>query len=58
VVTTDQPHPSNWFGCEAEPVLPSGVAAMVRLALTEGWIPTASGSAFHLDRSAGFTPSL
>ncbi|MFD1661297.1 hypothetical protein ACFSL4_24590 [Streptomyces caeni] len=57
VVTTDQPHPSNWFGREAEPVLPSDVAAVVRLALSEGWIPTAPGSAFHLDRSAGFTPS-
>lgn len=51
VVTTDQPHP------EAEPVLPSGVAAAVRLALREGWAPTAPGSAFHLDQSSGFTPS-
>lgn len=56
VVTTDQPHPSNWIGREAEPVLPSGVAAAVRLALSEGWTPTAPGSAFHLDQSAGFTP--
>lgn len=30
VATTDQPHPSNWIGHEAEPVLPSGVAAAVR----------------------------
>lgn len=57
VVTTDQPHSSNWFGHEAESVLPSGVAAAVRLALSEGWTPTAPGSAFHLDQSAGFTPS-
>lgn len=57
VVTTDQPHLSNWLGREAEPVLPSDVAAAVRLALREGWTPTAPGSAFHLDQSAGFTPS-
>jgi len=57
VVTTDQPHPSNWIGSEAEPVLPSGVAAAVRLALREGWTPTTSGSAFHLDQFANFTPS-
>ncbi|MFF9034072.1 hypothetical protein ACF090_01190 [Streptomyces sp. NPDC014892] len=57
VVTTGQPHSSNWIGREAEPVLPSGVAAAVRLALRMGWSPTTPGSAFHLDRSAGFTPS-
>ncbi|MCE3036025.1 hypothetical protein [Streptomyces sp. CMSTAAHL-2] len=56
-VTIDQPHPSNWIGREAAPVLPSGVAAAVRFALREGWTPTASGSLFHLDQSAGFTPS-
>lgn len=56
VVTTNQPHPSNWIGREAEPVLPSGVAAAVRLALRAGWTPTAPGSAFRLDQSAGFTP--
>ncbi|MEU1706410.1 hypothetical protein ABZ478_13530 [Streptomyces sp. NPDC005706] len=52
VVTTDQPHPGNWIGLEAEPVRPSNVAAAVRLALREGWTPTAPGSAFHLDQSA------
>ncbi|MET9145622.1 hypothetical protein ACIGZH_33320 [Streptomyces sp. NPDC058319] len=57
VVTTDQPHPSNWIGREAEPVLPSGVATAVRLALREGWTPTVPGPAFHLDLSGGFTPS-
>lgn len=56
VVTTDQPHPSNWIGREAKPVLPSGVAAAVRLALRKGCTPIAPGSAFHLDQSAGFTP--
>ncbi|MCX4704437.1 hypothetical protein [Streptomyces sp. NBC_01373] len=57
VVTTHQPHPSNWIGRVAETVLPSAVAAAVRLALREGWAPKAPGSAFHLDQSAGFTPS-
>ncbi|CAM5663298.1 hypothetical protein [Streptomyces chartreusis] len=52
VVTTGQPHPSNWIGGEAVPVLPSGVAAAIRRALRQGWTPTAPGSAFHLD-SAG-----
>ncbi|MER5524855.1 hypothetical protein ABT075_09625 [Streptomyces sp. NPDC002677] len=58
VVTTDQPHPNNWIGREAEPVLPSNVAEGVRLALREGWTPTAPGSTFHLDQSAGFAASL
>ncbi|WP_406254983.1 hypothetical protein [Streptomyces chartreusis] len=57
VVITNQPHSSNWIGREAEPVLPSGVDAAVRLALRKGWTPTVPGSAFHLDQSAGFTPS-
>ncbi|GAA3776579.1 hypothetical protein [Streptomyces chiangmaiensis] len=57
VVTTNQPHPSNWFGREAKPVLPSGVGQAIQLALREGWIPTAPGSPFRLDQSAGFTPS-
>ncbi|WCH93150.1 hypothetical protein POD33_13910 [Streptomyces moderatus] len=52
VVATDQPHPSNWIGREAAPVLPSDVAAAIRFALRQGWSPTAPGSAFHLD-SAG-----
>ncbi|MFF0509593.1 hypothetical protein [Streptomyces sp. NPDC004250] len=58
VVTTDQPHPSNWIRRAAEPVQPSRVAAAIRLALREGWIPTVPGSAFHLDQSASYTPSL
>ncbi|MEU5664242.1 hypothetical protein [Streptomyces longwoodensis] len=58
VVTTDQPHPSNWIGRDSEPVLPSHVAAAVRVALRQGWSPTAPGSALHLDQSAAFTASL
>jgi len=57
VVTTDQPHPSNWLGRAASPVLPSHVARAIERALREGWSPTAPGSPFHLDLSAGFTPS-
>ncbi|MFJ7996946.1 hypothetical protein ACIQ7D_07275 [Streptomyces sp. NPDC096310] len=58
VVTTNQPHASNWVGREAESLLPSGVAAAVRLALREGWTPSVPGSAFHLDQSDGFTPEF
>lgn len=57
VVRTDRPHPSNWFGREARPVLPSDVARIIQLALREGWTPTAPGSPFRLDLSARFTPS-
>ncbi|MEU6380944.1 hypothetical protein [Streptomyces sp. NPDC046909] len=55
VVTTDQPHAGNWFGRESKPVLPSDVARSIQLARTAGWLPTAPGPPFHLDRSAGFT---
>ncbi|GHJ27099.1 hypothetical protein TPA0910_15320 [Streptomyces hygroscopicus subsp. sporocinereus] len=57
VVTTDQPHPSNWIGREAKPVLPSVVAEAVRLALRAGWRPTAPGRPFRLDCSADVTSS-
>jgi hypothetical protein len=58
VVTTNQPHPGNWIGREAEPVLPSNVAMAVRLALREGWTPAVPGPVFHLDQFIGFTSSL
>ncbi|MFD4556000.1 hypothetical protein ACFWP5_17055 [Streptomyces sp. NPDC058469] len=57
VVTTDHPHPGNWPGREAKPVLPSDVTHAIERALREGWTPTAPGSPFHLDLSTGFTPS-
>ncbi|MPY54851.1 hypothetical protein [Streptomyces acidicola] len=57
VVTTNQPHLSNWIGREARPVLPSDVAQAIERALREGWTPTAPGSPCHLDLSGGFTPS-
>ncbi|MEU9105545.1 hypothetical protein AB0D54_14420 [Streptomyces xanthophaeus] len=54
VVTTSQPHPSNWLGVQAGPVLPAQVADSIRSALGAGWQPASPGSPFHLDRSAGF----
>ncbi|GHB23124.1 hypothetical protein GCM10010377_11320 [Streptomyces viridiviolaceus] len=57
VVTTNQPHLSNWVGREAKPVFPSDVARAIARALREGWTPTVPGSPFHLDLSVGFTPS-
>ncbi|MDT7842106.1 hypothetical protein [Streptomyces justiciae] len=57
VVTTDQPHLSNWIGREGQPILPSDVARAIEHALREGWTPTSRGATFHLDLSAGFVPS-
>ncbi|KAB8164568.1 hypothetical protein FH609_017740 [Streptomyces sp. 3MP-14] len=57
VVTTNQPHPSNWFDREARPVLPSDVARAVQQALRAGWTPTAPGVPFRLDWSDGFVSS-
>lgn len=54
VVTTDQPHLSNWLGREGRPILPSDVAQAIALALRHGWMPTAPGRPFHLDGSASF----
>ncbi|MEU1800296.1 hypothetical protein [Streptomyces sp. NPDC019937] len=57
VVTANRPQPGNWLGHEPEPVLPSDVAEIIQPALREGWTPTAPGSPFHLDLSAGLPPS-
>ncbi|MEU9338916.1 hypothetical protein AB0D49_38190 [Streptomyces sp. NPDC048290] len=57
VVTTSQPHPSNWFGHQARPVLPSDVAKAIELALSQGWTATTPGSPFALDQSDGFGAS-
>ncbi|WP_326783467.1 hypothetical protein [Streptomyces sp. NBC_00151] len=57
VITTNQPHPSNWFGSQGSPVLPARVADNIRTALTAGWMPENPGSPFHLDQSAGFVSS-
>lgn len=54
VVTTSQPHPSNWFGTQGSPILPAQVADIIRTALTGGWTPASPGSSFHLDQSADF----
>uniref|UniRef100_UPI003F4A02DD hypothetical protein n=1 Tax=Streptomyces ardesiacus TaxID=285564 RepID=UPI003F4A02DD len=58
VVTTNQPHASNWFGVPSVAVLPRHVAAAITLALYQGWSPTQSGSPFHLNQSEGFVPGL
>jgi hypothetical protein len=58
IVTTNQPHSSNWLERPGEPVLPSDVANAITVALQQGWVPTRVGSPFHLDQSAGFSPSL
>ncbi|MEU8434735.1 hypothetical protein AB0F18_17800 [Streptomyces sp. NPDC029216] len=57
VVTTNQPHPSNWFGTQGSPILPAQVADSIRAALADGWTPESRGSPFHLDQSAGFVSS-
>ncbi|MEU6278672.1 hypothetical protein ABZ871_40765 [Streptomyces populi] len=57
VVTTNQPHPSNWFGTQGSPILPGQVADSIRTALTDGWTPANPGSPFHLDQSGGFVSS-
>ncbi|MEV4683657.1 hypothetical protein [Streptomyces kurssanovii] len=56
VVTTDQPHPGNWVGRTAAPLLPAHVADSIRTARAGGWTPGAPGSPFRLDRSQGFVP--
>jgi len=57
VVTTNQPHPSNWFARPATPVRPSDVAGAVRLAQAKGWAPATPGPVFRLDQSEGFAPT-
>ena len=54
IVTTNQPHASNWFGAPSAAVLRKDVAAAINTALCQGWSPTRSGSTFHLDQSEGF----
>ncbi|MCY0929048.1 hypothetical protein OTB20_23170 [Streptomyces sp. H27-H1] len=57
VITTDQPHLSNWIGMQGSPILPAQVADSIRTALTTGWTPKIPGQPFHLDQSAGFVSS-
>ncbi|MFI7005424.1 hypothetical protein [Streptomyces sp. NPDC050145] len=56
VITTNRPHPSNWFGTAGHPVLPADVADGIRSALADGWTPETPGSPVNLDQSAGFDP--
>jgi len=53
VVTTHQPHSSNWFDRPAEPILPAEVARTIRLALERGWNPAGRGAPFLLDQPGG-----
>ncbi|GAO08285.1 hypothetical protein TPA0598_03_07460 [Streptomyces lydicamycinicus] len=57
VITTDQPHPSNWLEIQGSTVLPTQVADSIRTALTNGWSPMSPGPPFLLDQSVGFVPS-
>lgn len=57
VVTTNQPHPSNWLASHGSPVTPARVADSIRDARAGGWAPDRAGRPFHLDRSAGFMSS-
>ncbi|MEV4940622.1 hypothetical protein [Streptomyces zaomyceticus] len=57
VVTTDQPHLSNWYGAQGSPILPGQVTDSIRTALNDSWTPESPGSSFHLDQSAGFVSS-
>ncbi|MGW8333127.1 hypothetical protein ACWGLE_35155 [Streptomyces sp. NPDC055897] len=57
VVTTNQPHPGNWFEIPARPVLPAEVADTIRMARATGWTPEKPGSPFLLDQSQEFTPA-
>jgi hypothetical protein len=57
VVTTDQPHPSNWLGRPAGPVLPAQVAQAIRIALQLGWDPSSTGAPFHLNQDGVAIPS-
>jgi len=51
VVTTNRVHLSNWLGKQSTPVLPGEVADAIRIALSQGWSPTAAGRPFLLDLS-------
>ncbi|MFZ3467565.1 hypothetical protein ACODT3_39580 [Streptomyces sp. 4.24] len=57
MITTNQPHPSNWVGAQGSPIVPAQVADSIRTALTTGWVPGSPGPPFHLDQSAGFVSS-
>ncbi|AJE84053.1 hypothetical protein SLNWT_3677 [Streptomyces albus] len=50
------PTPRNWLAAQAEPILPSAVAAAIRAARDAGWAPEGGSSPFELDRSEGFVP--
>lgn len=51
IVHLTRRHPS--WNTTVTPVIPSEVARCIRLAVAEGWQPTAQGSAFHLSSEVG-----
>ncbi|MEU8621527.1 hypothetical protein [Streptomyces sp. NPDC048623] len=57
VIKTSRPHPSNWLGRQADPVLPSDVGDGIRTARANGWTPESPGSPFRLDQSEDFVSS-
>ena len=57
VVTTGQPHPSNWLGRPASPVLPAQVAQAIRIAVQLGWDPSSTGAPFHLTQDGSAASS-
>ena len=57
VVTTGQPHPSNWFSRPTGPVLPAHVAQAIRIAIQLGWDPSSAGAPFHLEQDGSTVPS-
>lgn len=49
VVRVPRPHPGNWAGAQAVPLLPSEVERFIRDALSSGWRPSEPGGTFYLD---------
>ena len=52
VVSLPWAHPGNWMGEPTGAVRPAMVARAIQLALTQGWQPSARGSAFTLTLDA------
>ncbi|MFI9494716.1 MULTISPECIES: hypothetical protein [Streptomyces] len=55
MVTTGRPHPGNWLGIPARPVLDATVAATIRTARARGRTPGESAPPCLLDMSQGLT---
>ncbi|MER7315174.1 MULTISPECIES: hypothetical protein [Streptomyces] len=55
MVTTGRPHPGNWLGIPARPVLDATAAATIRTSRARGRTPGESARPLLLDMSQGFT---